>query len=65
MLDQITPSDLQLFSEAQAALQAARATFQFVTSHIGKVYQISPQDQVDLRSGVITRFVAPVPEPAP
>ena len=60
-MDQITPSDLQLFSEAQATLQAAQATLQFVTTHIGKVYQIGQQDQVDLRSGVITRFVATEP----
>lgn len=64
-MDQITPSDLQLFADAQAALLVAQNTMQFVQNHIGKVYQISPQDQVDLKTGTITRAVQPAAEPAP
>lgn len=54
-MDQITPSDLTLFGDAQTALQAAQNTFQFISAHIGKVYALTPQDQVDLKTGVITR----------
>ena len=64
-MNQITPSDLQLFADAQAALLAAQNTLQFVQNHIGRVYQISPQDQVDLKTGAITRTVQLAAEPAP
>ena len=54
-MDQISPSDLQLFVDSQAAIQAAQATAQFVGAHLSKVYQLGPQDQVDIKTGVITR----------
>ena len=54
-MDQITASDLQLFADAQATFQAANATLQFVSSHLAKVYALGPQDQVDMKTGVITR----------
>jgi len=60
-MDQIIASDLTLFADAQAALQAAQTTVQFVSNHLTKTYSLTPQDQVDLKTGVITR---PAPEPA-
>ena len=54
-MDQITPSDLTLFSDAQMALQAAQNTVQFVSNHLTKTYSLTPHDQVDLKTGVITR----------
>jgi hypothetical protein len=61
MVNQITPTDLQLFHDAQAAIQAAQATVQFVTGHLTKVYGLTPDAQVDLRTGVITRAEAAEP----
>lgn len=55
MSDQVSASDLQLFADAQAQLLAAQATVQFVSGHLGKVYQLGPQDQVDLKTGAIVR----------
>jgi hypothetical protein len=63
-MNQITPSDLQLFADAQAALQSAQATLQFVSNHLTKTYQLSPQDQVDLKTGVITKPTPPSADPA-
>lgn len=62
-MDIISTSDLSLFSKAQTGLQIAQDRLQFVTTHLGETYQITPQDQVDLKTGVITRFKAPEEPP--
>jgi hypothetical protein len=58
MENQITPSDLLLFSNAEAQIAAAQNTLAFVQNHLGRVYQITATDQVDLKTGVITRAEA-------
>lgn len=55
MENQIAPSDLQLFTNAQAQVAAAQNTLAFVQNHLGQVYQLTPADQVDLKTGAITR----------
>lgn len=54
-MNQITPSDLRLFLEAQAAVMAAQNTLQFVSAHLTKTYGLGPADNVDLTTGAITR----------
>ena len=63
-MDQITPSDLQLFRDAQAQLKGAEATLQFVSGHLSRVYGLTQDVQVDLNTGAITRPEDPPPAPS-
>ena len=58
-MDQITPSDLQLLAEAQAAVNQANTITQFAQGHITKTYKIVQGDSVDTDTGVITRAAVP------
>ena len=63
-MDKISPNDLQLFHDAQTALQAAQATLQFVSGHLTRVYGLTDAARVDIQTGVITRpFEGPVDPP--
>ena len=61
MPDQIAPSDLQLFADAQAGLLTAQGVLQFISAHLSKTYGLTPADQVDLKTGAITRPVTADP----
>ena len=53
--DLISPTDLSLFSDAQAGVAAANATVQFALNHLAKVYGLIAEDQVNFKTGEITR----------
>lgn len=53
--DLISPTDLSLFSDAQAGQAAANATVQFALNHLAKVYGLVNEDEVDFKTGEITR----------
>ncbi len=66
MKNQITPEDLQLVVDAQAALASAQATLQFVSAHLAKVYELQQGDGLDLKTGEVKRREAqPIPGGAP
>lgn len=65
MPDQIIPSDLSLFQKAQKAMEQAQLLAQFASGHITETYKLTPQDKVDLATGIITRHVEPEAPAAP
>jgi hypothetical protein len=61
-INQISPSDLALISNAQAAMQDGRLLHQFASNHLTQTYGIGMKDQVNLKTGIITRFVEAIPD---
>lgn len=57
-LETVNLPDLKMIQKANADLQNAQAVWGFVTQHLTTAYQLSPADNVDIFTGIITRAEA-------
>lgn len=51
----LSPEMLQMLVAAQAHANAANATLTFVMSQVAALYGLQPGDQIDEKTGAITR----------
>lgn len=54
-MDQISPSDLQLFLSAQTALINAQNVMKFASDHITAIYDLDASCQINTVTGAIIR----------
>lgn len=55
----LSDSDRNLFQKARQASREAVMQEQFVLTHLGETYKLTPQDTFDIQTGLITRFKTP------